>query len=81
LAERRYDDDVPEEVKSRRLTEIINKQLEHSLESHKTELERSAKFLLKVLQNVLRIFVVVVMAETVWLFFQKAIFRKVSMST
>lgn len=31
LAERKYEDDVPEAIKSRRLTEIINKQQEHSL--------------------------------------------------
>lgn len=31
LAERKYEDDVPEDIKSRRLTEIINKQQEHSL--------------------------------------------------
>ena len=34
LAERRYKDDVPEEVKGRRLNEIIEKQLAHSLASH-----------------------------------------------
>lgn len=34
LAERKFDDDVPEEVKNRRLTEIINKQQQHSLESN-----------------------------------------------
>jgi tRNA-2-methylthio-N6-dimethylallyladenosine synthase len=34
LAERRYKDDVPEEVKGRRLNEIIEKQLGHSLASH-----------------------------------------------
>ncbi|TYR34462.1 tRNA (N6-isopentenyl adenosine(37)-C2)-methylthiotransferase MiaB [Sphingobacterium phlebotomi] len=31
LAAKRYDDDVPEEVKKRRLTEVVNKQQEHSL--------------------------------------------------
>jgi tRNA-2-methylthio-N6-dimethylallyladenosine synthase len=31
LAERKYEDDVPEELKSRRLTEIIDKQQAHSL--------------------------------------------------
>ena len=36
LAERRFADDVPEEVKGRRLNEIIDKQLKHSLAS-KTE--------------------------------------------
>jgi tRNA-2-methylthio-N6-dimethylallyladenosine synthase len=34
LAERRYADDVPEEVKGRRLNEIIEKQLAHSLASN-----------------------------------------------
>ena len=34
LAERRFDDDVPEEVKGRRLNEIIEKQLAHSLASN-----------------------------------------------
>jgi tRNA-2-methylthio-N6-dimethylallyladenosine synthase len=47
LAERRYDDDVPEEVKSRRLTEIINKQLEHSLESHKNRIGKISKVLIE----------------------------------
>src|SRR5690606_35796961 len=31
LADKRYEDDVPEEVKKRRLTEVVNKQQEHSL--------------------------------------------------
>jgi len=31
LAERRFEDDVPDDVKGRRLEEIINKQLQHSL--------------------------------------------------
>ena len=31
LAAKRYADDVPEEVKKRRLTEVVNKQQEHSL--------------------------------------------------
>ena len=35
LAERRYEDNVPEEVKSARLTEIINLQQEHSKMRHK----------------------------------------------
>lgn len=34
LAERKYEDDVPEEVKSARLREIIDLQMEHSLASH-----------------------------------------------
>lgn len=32
LAAKRFEDDIPEEIKKRRLTEIVNKQLEHSLE-------------------------------------------------
>ena len=35
LAERRYEDNVPDEVKSARLTEIIDLQLEHSKLAHK----------------------------------------------
>src|SRR5690606_12402226 len=31
LAAKRYEDDVPEEVKKRRVTEVVNKQQEHSL--------------------------------------------------
>lgn len=31
LAERRFEDDIPDDVKGRRLEEIINKQLQHSL--------------------------------------------------
>jgi tRNA-2-methylthio-N6-dimethylallyladenosine synthase len=38
LAERRYDDDVPEEVKKARLTEIINLQNSHSRESYKNDI-------------------------------------------
>src|SRR5690606_2732376 len=32
LAAKRYADDIPEEVKKRRLTEVVDKQREHSLE-------------------------------------------------
>jgi tRNA-2-methylthio-N6-dimethylallyladenosine synthase len=38
LAERRFTDDVPEETKGKRLNEIIAKQLEHSLASHKKQI-------------------------------------------
>jgi tRNA-2-methylthio-N6-dimethylallyladenosine synthase len=31
LAAKRYEDDIPEEVKKRRLTEVVDKQREHSL--------------------------------------------------
>jgi tRNA-2-methylthio-N6-dimethylallyladenosine synthase len=36
-AQRKYEDDVPEEVKKRRLTEIINLQSEHSIESNRRD--------------------------------------------
>ncbi len=39
-AERKYEDDVPEEVKQRRLEEIIELQNEHSLESNQKEIGR-----------------------------------------
>ncbi len=35
LAERKFEDNVPEKVKSERLTEIINLQTKHSLKAHK----------------------------------------------
>ena len=35
LAERKFEDDIPENVKRERLTEIINLQQEHSLKAHK----------------------------------------------
>ena len=35
LAERKFEDDIPDEVKSKRLSEIIEKQLKYSLESNK----------------------------------------------
>jgi tRNA-2-methylthio-N6-dimethylallyladenosine synthase len=35
LAERKFKDDIPEDVKRERLTEIINLQQEHSLKAHK----------------------------------------------
>jgi tRNA-2-methylthio-N6-dimethylallyladenosine synthase len=47
LAERRYDDDVPEDVKGRRLTEVINKQLEHSLLANQKQLGRIDKVLVE----------------------------------
>ena len=37
LAERKYEDDVPEEIKQRRLTEIIEMQHKHQLEYHEKE--------------------------------------------
>jgi len=45
LAERRFEDDVPEEVKSRRLIEIIDKQNSHSLETNKKDIGKVYKVL------------------------------------
>ena len=47
LAERRFDDDVPEDVKGHRLTEIINKQNQHSLESNKKQIGKVQKVLVE----------------------------------
>jgi tRNA-2-methylthio-N6-dimethylallyladenosine synthase len=47
LAERRFDDDVPEEVKGRRLNEIIDKQLAHSLKSNKKQIGTIQKVLIE----------------------------------
>ena len=47
LAERRFEDDVPEDVKTRRLTEIINKQMQHSLESHQKQVGETQKILVE----------------------------------
>lgn len=47
LAERRYKDDVPEEVKSNRLTEIIELQLASSLKSHKKQIGEVTKVLVE----------------------------------
>jgi tRNA-2-methylthio-N6-dimethylallyladenosine synthase len=47
LAERRYDDDVPDEVKGRRLNEVIDKQLAHSLASHKRQIGKTVKVLVE----------------------------------
>ncbi|MES2588215.1 MAG: tRNA (N6-isopentenyl adenosine(37)-C2)-methylthiotransferase MiaB [Bacteroidota bacterium] len=38
LAERKYEDDVPEKVKSRRLTEIIDKQLQYALKVNQQQI-------------------------------------------
>jgi tRNA-2-methylthio-N6-dimethylallyladenosine synthase len=38
LAERKYEDDIPTEVKNRRLTEIIDIQLETSLKAHQAQI-------------------------------------------
>lgn len=47
LAERRFDDDIPEEVKGRRLNEIIEKQLAHSLKSNQKQIGTIQKVLIE----------------------------------
>lgn len=47
LAARRYTDDVPEEVKKRRLTEIINLQNNHSRESYKNDIGKTFEVLIE----------------------------------
>jgi tRNA-2-methylthio-N6-dimethylallyladenosine synthase len=47
LAERRYEDNVPEKVKSARLTEIIDLQQIHSLEANKKIIGRTLKVLIE----------------------------------
>ena len=47
LAERRFEDDVPEEVKSRRLIQIIDKQNSHSLETNKKDIGKIYKVLVE----------------------------------
>lgn len=47
LAERRFDDDVPDEVKGKRLEEIIALQLQSSAASHKRQVGRIAKVLVE----------------------------------
>ncbi len=47
LAERKYEDDVPEEVKSRRLVEIIDKQRAFSFEHNKTQVGLTVKVLVE----------------------------------
>ena len=47
LAERRFDDDVPEDIKGRRLTEVINKQVEQSLKSHQKQIGKIQKVLVE----------------------------------
>jgi tRNA-2-methylthio-N6-dimethylallyladenosine synthase len=46
LAERRYEDNVPEEVKSARLTEIIDLQLSQALASHQKQIGKIHKVLI-----------------------------------
>ena len=47
LAARRYEDDVPEEVKKRRLIEIINLQNSHSRESYKNDIGKTFEVLIE----------------------------------
>lgn len=47
LAERRFEDDVPDEVKTARLTQIIDKQMQHSLESHQKQVGQIQKVLVE----------------------------------
>ncbi len=47
LAERKYEDDVPLEVKKRRLNEIIDLQMKHSLESNKKAVGKTFKVLIE----------------------------------
>ena len=46
-AARKYEDDVPEDVKSRRLTEIITKQREHSMEYNQARVGKTFKVLVE----------------------------------
>lgn len=47
LAEKKFKDDIPEDIKSRRLQEIISKQLEHSLLKNKEDLNKEYKVLIE----------------------------------
>lgn len=47
LAARKYEDDIPLDVKKRRLSEIIQKQNEHSLESNTRDVGRTFKVLIE----------------------------------
>ena len=47
LAAKRYEDDIPEEVKKRRLREIIDLQREHSLERNKADLGKTFEVLVE----------------------------------
>ena len=46
-AARQFEDDVPEEVKSRRLTEIIEKQRAHSMEHNQSKIGKTIKVLVE----------------------------------
>ena len=47
LAAKRYADDVPEEVKKRRLTEVVDRQRKHSLERLQTYVGKTHKVLIE----------------------------------
>ena len=47
LAAKRYEDDIPEEVKKRRLTEVVNLQRDHSLERLQTYVGKTHKVLIE----------------------------------
>jgi tRNA-2-methylthio-N6-dimethylallyladenosine synthase len=47
LAARRYEDDIAEDVKKRRLTEIINLQNSHSRESYKNDIGKTFEVLIE----------------------------------
>jgi tRNA-2-methylthio-N6-dimethylallyladenosine synthase len=47
LAARRFADDIPEDVKKRRLTEIVNLQNQLSLESNKADIGKRFKVLIE----------------------------------
>jgi tRNA-2-methylthio-N6-dimethylallyladenosine synthase len=47
LAQRKYADDVPEEIKTKRLNEIISLQVQHSLESNKRAVGKVHKVLIE----------------------------------
>jgi tRNA-2-methylthio-N6-dimethylallyladenosine synthase len=47
LAERKYEDDVPEEVKKRRLTEVVDLQREHSLKGNQAAVGKVHKVLIE----------------------------------
>lgn len=47
LAERKYEDDIPEEIKSKRLIEIIDKQRSYSLLHNKAQIGKTVKVLIE----------------------------------
>ncbi len=47
LAERKFEDDIPEEVKTRRLTEIIDLQMSHSLEHNQKNVGKTFEVLIE----------------------------------